>query len=184
MSSMMALLKAKIVVVPLGEVDFTLVNRLATEIGPVFDRSVDILKGMKMPEEAFNVIRSQHYARVVLSKLERAKANQREKVIAICEDDLYLPDENYVIGYGDHLPGVAVVSLFRIRQEFYGLPEDESKIYERLIKESVHQLSYVFKVGQCRNSRCVHYETSSMMEIDQKAKKLCDICNRRLTGKA
>lgn len=179
----MALLKAKIVVVPLGEVDFTLVNRLATEIGPVFDRAVDILKGMKTPEESLNVIRSQYYARVILSKLERAKANQREKVIAICEDDLYLPDENSVIGYGDHLAGVAVVSLFQIRQEFYGLPEDEDKVYDRLYKESVHQLGYVFKLPSCRNARCVHYQGESMMEIDNKASKFCDICTRKLTGK-
>ena len=179
----MALLKAKIVVAPLGDVDFTIVNRLATEIGPVFERSVDILKGMKMPEEAYNLIRNQYYARVTLSKLERAKANQREKVIAICEDDLYLPDENYVIGYGDSLSGVAVVSLFQIRQEFYGLPEDENKVYDRLYKEAVHQLGYLFSLNSCRNMRCVHYETGAMMEIDNKASKFCDVCTRQLTGK-
>ena len=50
---------------PLGEVDFMMVNRLATDIGPVFNRSVDILKGMKIPVEAHNVIRGQYYANVV-----------------------------------------------------------------------------------------------------------------------
>lgn len=179
----MALLKAKIVVVPLGDVDFTLVNRLATEIGPIFERSVDILKGMKMPEEALNVIRNQYYARVVLSKLERAKANQREKVIAITEDDLYLPDQNTVVGYGDALSGVGVVSLHNIRQEFYGLPEDESKVYDRLYKEATHQLGYVFELVGCRNARCVHFDGENMMEIDNKAAKFCDVCTRQLTGK-
>jgi archaemetzincin len=179
----MALLKAKIVVVPLGEVDFTLVNRLATEIGPVFERSVDILKGMNMPEEALNVIRNQYYARVALSKLERAKANQREKVIAITEDDLYLPDQNSVVGYGDSLSGVAIVSLFQIRQEFSGLPEDESKVYERLYKEAAHQLGFVFDLIGCRNARCVHFSGENMMEIDSKANKFCDVCTRQLTGK-
>jgi hypothetical protein len=48
----MVLLKSKIVVVPLGEVDYMMVNRLASALGPVFNRSVDILKGMKMPPEA------------------------------------------------------------------------------------------------------------------------------------
>ena len=69
----MALLKSKIVVVPLGEVDFMLVNRLAADVGPVFSRSIDILKGMKIPAEAQNVIRNQHYATVILAKLERVK---------------------------------------------------------------------------------------------------------------
>ena len=178
----MALLKAKIVVVPMGDVDYTLVNRLATETGPIFDRSVDILKGMKMPDEAYNVVRSQFYVRVALSKLERAKANHREKVIAICEEDLYLPDENFVIGYADQLAGVAAVSLYQMRQEFYGLPEDEGRVYDRMFKEAINQLGFLFEVPGCRNSKCVHYGTVNMMEIDQKGPKFCDVCRRRLTG--
>ena len=43
----MSLLKAKIVVVPLGETDLAMIGRLAAELGPVFGRSVDMLKGMK-----------------------------------------------------------------------------------------------------------------------------------------
>src|SRR5512137_815292 len=125
----MSLLKSKIVVVPMGEVDFMLVNRLASNIGPVFNRSVDILKGMKMPTEAYNVIRNQYYAQVILAKLERTKANSREKVLAVCEEDLYMPDDSFVMGCVDRLSGTAVLSLFRVRQEFYGLPEDESKVY-------------------------------------------------------
>ena len=168
----------------MGEVDYTLVNRLATEIGPIFDRSVDILKGMKMPDESYNVIRNQYYARVLLSKLERAKANQREKVLAICEEDLYVPDENFVISYADRLSGVSSVSLFQIRQEFYGLPEDERLVYDRLYKESVSQMGYLLEIPYCKNARCVHYFSRNMMEIDQKSSKFCDVCARMLNGKS
>ena len=178
----MALLKSKIVVVPLGEVDFTVVNRLAAEVGPVFNRSVDILKGMKIPDEALNVIRSQYYALVLLAKLERTKANSREKVIAVCEEDLYLPDDTHVLGHADILSGTAVVSLYTIRQEFYGLPEDERKVYPRLYKEAVHQLAHVFDLSECRNPRCVNYYSQIMLDIDNKGEKFCDICRRQLTG--
>ena len=119
----MAILKAKIVLVPLGEVDFILVNRLATNIGPIFNRSVDILKGMKVPEESYNVIRGQNYASVILNKLERVKANQREFILGLLEEDIYLPDEPYVIGNSDTVSRTAVVSLFRIRQEVRGTIE-------------------------------------------------------------
>jgi archaemetzincin len=178
----MPLLKSKIVVVPLGEVDFTLVNRLAAEIGPVFNRSVDILKGMKLPEEAHNVVRNQYYALVLLAKLERTKANSREKVIAVCEEDLYLPDDTHVLGYADVLSGTAVVSLYHMRQEFYGLPEDERKVYPRLFKEAVHQLAHLFNLSQCRNPKCVNYYSQIMLDIDNKSEKFCDICRRQLTG--
>jgi archaemetzincin len=178
----MPLLKSKIVVVPLGEVDFILVNRLAVELGPVFNRSVDIIKGMKLPQEALNMTRNQYYAQVVLSKLERAKANSREKVIAVCEEDLYLPDDNYVLGHTDILAGAAVVSLYRIRQEFYGLPEDENKVYPRLFKETIHRIAHLFQLSECRNPKCVNYYSQVMLDIDSKSENFCDVCRRRLAA--
>ena len=176
----MVLLRSKIVVVPLGEVDYTLVSRMAQEIGPCFNRSVDILRGMAIPDEALNVVRNQYYALVILNKLERVKSNNREKVIAICEEDLYVPDENQVLSYADSLAGAAVVSLCQMRQEFYGLPEDDGKIYPRLLKESTHRLAHLFGLPECRNPRCVNYYSRTMLDIDNKGDKLCDMCRREL----
>lgn len=179
----MALLKAKIVLAPLGEVDFILVNRLATSIGPVFDRSVDILKGMKVPEESYNVIRGQNYASVILNKLERVKANQREFIVGLLEEDIYLPDEAFIIGYSDTVLRTAVVSLFRIRQEFYGLPEDDKKVFSRLFKQSIFHLSPLFNLPSCRNPRCINYYSQKMFDIDSKGEKFCDLCRRKISGK-
>jgi archaemetzincin len=178
-----ALLKAKIVLVPLGEVDFILVNRLATSIGPVFDRSVDILKGMKVPQESYNVIRGQNYASVILNKLERVKANQREFIIGLLEEDIYLPDEAYIIGHSDTVSRTAVISLFRIRQEFYGLPEDDKKVFIRLFKQTIFHLSPLFNLSSCRNPKCINYFSQKMFDIDSKGEKFCDLCQRKLTGK-
>ena len=155
---------------------------MATNLGPVFSRSVDILKGMKIPKEAYNVIRNQYYAQVILSKIERTKANSREKVIAVCEEDLYLPEENYVISHADQVAGTAIISLYHLRQEFYGLPEDESKIYPRLFKEAIHRMSNLFNLPECRNAKCVNYYSQIMLDIDSKGPRMCDICKRKLTG--
>jgi len=168
--------------VPLGEVDFILVNRLATNVGPVFNRSVDILKGMKVPEESYNVVRGQHYASVILNKLERVKANQREFILGLLEEDIYLPDEPYVVGHSDTVSRTAVVSLFRIRQEFYGLPEDDKKVFSRAFKQSIFHLSPLFGLTSCRNPRCVNYYSQKMFDIDTKGTKFCDICLRQLDG--
>ncbi len=176
----MNLLKSKIVVVPLGDVEANIINRLATDLGPVFNRAVDILKGMKMPPEAHNIIRNQYYAMVILAKLERIKSNSREKVIAVCEESLYLPDENQILGYADNLSGTAVVSLYQIRQEFYGLPENDALVYPRLFKETNHRLGHLFGLGECRNPRCVNYFSQIMLDIDNKSAKPCDICRRQL----
>jgi archaemetzincin len=177
----MALLRAKIVLVPLGEVDFIMVNKLATNIGPVFNRSVDIIKGMKVPEESYNVIRGQNYATVLLNKLERVKASPREFILGILEEDIYLPDEPFVIGHADTVSRTAVVSLFKLRQEFYGLPEDEMKIFSRLFKQAVFFLAPLFGLTGCRNPKCINYHSKDMFDIDNKGEKLCDICQRSIT---
>ena len=179
----MILKKDKIVVVPLGEVEFMLVNRLATNIGPIFGRAVDIIKGMKVPEESYNVVRNQFYASIINAKLERVKANSREFILGVCEDDIYLPDEAFVLGYSDAVLGAAVISLYRIRQEFYGLPEDEMKIYSRLLKQSVHHSAHLFGLPSCRNPKCVNYYSQDMFHIDEKNENFCDICRRQLKGK-
>jgi len=173
-------MRAKIVIVPLGEADLATINRLAGTLGGVFNRGVDILKGMRMPEEGFNDTRNQYYARIVLSKLERVKANNREMVVGVCEEDIYLPNAHYVLGYADPLAGTAVVSMFHFRQEFYGLPEDESRVYPRLYKEVVHQLANLYSIPPCANPSCVHYESREMIDIDNKSSRLCDICLRSL----
>lgn len=177
-----SILKSKIVVVPMGDVDFMLVNKLASHIGPIFNRSVDILKGMKMPQEAYNVLRNQFYAQVVLSKIERSKANSREKVIAVCEEELYLPDQDNLMSCVDRLSGTGVISLSQIRQEFYGLPEVEALIYPRLYKEGLFMLAGLFDLTSCRNPRCVNYYSRIMADIDNKSDKFCDICRRSLTN--
>lgn len=173
-------MRAKIVIVPLGEADLATINRLAGTLGGIFNRGVDILKGMRMPEEAYNETRNQYYARIVLSKLERVKANNRETVVGVCEEDIYLPNAHYVLGYADALSGTGLVSLFNFRQEFYGLPEDERKVYPRLYKEVVHQLANLYSIPPCANPSCIHYESRTMMEIDNKSLRLCDICLRSL----
>jgi predicted Zn-dependent protease len=173
-------MRAKIVIVPMGEADLVIINRLAGTLGAVFNRGVDILKGMRMPIEAFNENRNQYYARIILAKLERVKANSREMVVGVCEEDIYLPNALYLLGYADTLAGTAIVSLFHFRQEFYGLPEDETKVYPRLFKEVVHQLAGLYAVPPCANPVCVHYESREMLDIDAKSVRLCDICLRSL----
>ncbi len=176
----MPLLRSKIVLVPFGEVDFIMVNKLATNIGPIFNRSVDIIKGIKVPEESYNVIRGQNYASVLINKLERMKASPREYVLGLLEEDIYLPDEPFVLGHADAVARTGVASLYRLRQEFYGLPEDESKIFNRLFKQAVFFMAPLFDISACRNPKCINYYSQNMFDIDSKGEKLCDICRRKI----
>jgi archaemetzincin len=133
---------------------------------------------MKVPKEAHNLIRNQYFSTVVLQKLELLKASQREIILGVLEEDLYNASSAYITADGDRLANCAVVSYYRIRQEFYGLPEDERLVYGRMLKESARQIGRVLGLNLCRNPRCVMYFSNDMFDIDQKSEKLCDICQR------
>ncbi|MCJ7458101.1 MAG: hypothetical protein MUP17_03815, partial [candidate division Zixibacteria bacterium] len=109
--------KSKIVIVPLGDVDYGLINKLATALVSVFNAGVDILQGIRIPAEAYNRNRGQYYSTVILNKLELLKANPREKVLGVIDEDLYVPSLNFVFGEADPLSKVAIISLQRLKQE-------------------------------------------------------------------
>ena len=173
-------LRNKIVVVPMGELDYAMVNKLASRLVSYFSVGVDVLQGVKIPQEALNQQRGQYYSTVILTKLELMKSAPGEKMLGLVEEDLYIPSKNYVIGQADAAGRSALVSLFRLRRENYEMLDEAKVLYGRLLKESVHQLGRLWGFKDCRNPKCVMYFTDDVYEVDRKGKKFCDNCLRRV----
>lgn len=170
--------RAKIVIVPLGDVDYFQINKLSTAISSRFGHSVDILQGIKVPNEAYDVIKGQYFSTMIIQKLELLKASEKEKILGIIEDDIYSTRQHSLVSDADAVGGTALVSLFQLKQQFYGLPDDEKMIYQRLVKEATRVVGALFSIPYCRNPKCVMYNSNEMFDIDQKTEKFCDICKR------
>jgi len=164
--------------VPLGEVDYFLINKLATNLSSTLSISANIMQGVKIPPESYNIMRSQYYATVILQKLEIMKSSHKELMLGIMEEDLYAGEEHSVTSEIDRLTGCGVISLMRLRTDFYGLPENEKWVYPRLYKESFKIVARLMGMRACRNPHCILYYSEDMRDIDDKRLKLCDICQR------
>ncbi len=173
-------LRNKIVVVPMGDIEYSFVNKLASQLVSFFNIGVDILQGAKIPPEAFNQQRGQYYSTVILSKLELMKSLSEEKMLGLVDEDLYVPTKNYVIGEADAAGKCAVVSLFRLKRENYEMLDEEKILYARTLKESVRLLGHLLGFENCRNAKCVMYLTDNVTEVDQKGTKFCDNCLRKV----
>jgi archaemetzincin len=171
--------KSKIVVVPLGDVDYGLINKLATSLVSIFNAAVDILQGIRVPQEAYNQQRGQYYSTVILNKLDLLRANPREKILGVIDEDLYVPSLNFVFGEADPLSKVAVISLYRLKQENYDAKDEEGLYFSRLSKEAIHELGHLIGFKHCPNPRCVMYFSNSLLETDRKSEKFCDNCLRK-----
>lgn len=172
--------RGKIIIVPLGDLDFYQINKLAANLSVVFSSGVDILQGMELPDEAESEERGQYYSTVILAKLELMRQNDTEKILGITEEDLYIPTQAFVYGEADPQSGCAIMSFYRLRQEFYGMGEDDKQIYSRALKEAIHLVGQLHRLAVCHNPRCVMYQSSSMRDTDAKADRFCDNCQRRL----
>jgi len=170
--------RSRLVIVPLGEVDYFMINKLATNLSSVLSLSANILQGYKIPPESYNIMRSQYFSTVILQNLEIMKSNQREILLGIMEEDIYKANGHYVISDFDRLTGCGLISLMHLRTDFYGLPENERLVFPRLFKESFKLIAQLMGMRACRNPHCVMYYSDNMRDIDDKRQKLCDICQR------
>ncbi len=168
-----------IVLVPIGKLDKEVNEALKDTLSKVFNRRVSVGKAMPEPDYAFNEKRNQYLSTAILSVLmEEKEYATYEKVLGIVDHDLYVPELNFV--FGGAIRKVAVISLARLRQGFYGLQEDSRLFYKRTLTEAVHELGHTCGLGHCRNPQCVMFFSNSLMDTDRKGSEFCPVCKNKL----
>lgn len=108
------------------------------------------------------------------------KHNKETIIFALFDIDAYSTAFDFVFGEAYYKGRIAAVYLARLRQEFYGLKPDYSLFYERLVKESIHELGHVFGLVHCKNPRCVMHFSISLHYVDTKERNFCRSCIRKL----
>ena len=91
----------------------------------------------------------------------------------VSDVDLYVPGLNFVFGEADILKGIAIISLARLREEFYGLPSNEDLFKERALKEAVHELGHLYGLRHCTDPDCVMNFSNTLYDTDRKSCKFC-----------
>ena len=171
--------KMSILLVPVGETDKKVIERLQVDLGKIFNKHVETGQGMPHPDYAYNKKRNQYLSTAILKTLmEQKEYMAYEKVLGIVDQDLYVPELNFVFGEAGRK--AAVISLTRLRQEFYRLPQEQSLFYKRALTEAVHELGHTYGLGHCRNPYCVMFFSNSLMDTDRKGPEFCPECKRKL----
>jgi len=125
--------------------------------------------------------RRQYRAEIVLHHL-LAEANDETVVLGIVDVDLYVPDLNFVFGLSQRYGRAALVSIRRLDPVFYGQPPNQEILWNRALKEAVHELGHTFGLNHCWNSKCVMSFSNSIMEVDGKSPNFCRRCRSSLFG--
>lgn len=170
--------------VAVGDVEEKLLQRLVSALRDKLGVAAEIGQGIKIPDEAYNSSRGQYYSTEILKKLEVLRPRSGVYLLGVTESDLYVPTLRFVFGEAMPARDVAIISLCRLRQEFYGSSPDRPKLEERMIKEAVHELGHVWGMAHCSDPLCVMFFSNSLADTDRKSDTFCKRCKVFLKGDA
>ena len=101
-------------------------------------------------------------------------------VLGITGHDLYVPMLSFVFGQAQLGGRVAIVSLSRLRQDFYGLPADPDLLRQRAVKEVLHEMGHLLGLVHCEESLCAMSLSTDIVQVDSKRSELCESCRALL----
>jgi archaemetzincin len=168
----------KITLKPLGNIADEIMEELKDRVGNIFHCPVDIKADFIDLAQAYNPERKQYFSSKLLASFK--KSEREERVVGIADVDLYVPRLNFVFGEADVGSGTAIVSLYRLRQEYYGLAPDEALFMERTTKETIHELGHTFGLEHCPNNKCVMHFSNSLADTDLKEANFCSSCRPKI----
>jgi len=169
---------APIHVVPLDGVAPPWLDALVQGLAAAFPNPVRLLPAPIDLSPCFVPGREQHHATLVLAALLRHRPARPAgaRILGLVGVDLFVPVLTFVFGQAQLDGPAAVVSTYRLRPSFYGLPPDEGTLLERAIKESVHELGHAFGLVHCEVYDCVMHASTTVDEVDLKRAEFCRSC--------
>ena len=173
-------MKQRIVLRLLTQVDVNLLTVLKQSLLKVFNRPVESKLQISQLGHAYAPQRNQYLAPLILSRLRDLCMKPGDRYLNIVDVDLYSPGLNYIFGEAEPNCGVAIISLYRLKPEHYGLPRNEWLLQERAIKEAVHELGHTYYLSHCPEAKCVMHLSNSLADTDKKEASFCPQCRQQL----
>ena len=164
---------------PIGNCGEQQLKELGAAMGKVFGVPFMVLPQGLDPEAAFHAERQQYHSSEILAAMQAFKTNDSWRMLGVTAVDLYIPILTFVFGEAQIGGPCAVVSSYRLRQEFYGLPADADLLRGRLLKEAVHEIGHTLELTHCHDYRCAMAASHAVEWIDIKEAWLCPPCQAR-----
>lgn len=142
----------------------------------VFPVSVEPLDTEPPPPGALDPARGQASAPVILRSLLAAYPSQPPKVLAVAEDDLFIPMLSFVFGQAQLGGRAGVISLARLNAEFYGFPPDAPLLVRRARTVALHETGHLFGLVHCQTPDCAMRLATNIHQFDLKRAALCPGC--------
>ena len=166
-------------VAAMGAIDLEVLTVVEQALGSWFRAPVRRLP-LPEPDFAFDAARGQYGSVPVLRHLVGSRPAYGAKLLGLTVKDLFIPMLTFVFGQAQLAGDVAVVSLARLSQEFYGMPSDRALLAARARKEALHETGHMFGLVHCRERTCVMSLATNVRHLDAKGLGFCASCAQQV----
>lgn len=164
-------------IIALGDVEEDILTTVEFSIWETFGLEVRRLPAQCTPDFAFDAERGQFSSEKVLRLLLNQVPADAVRMLGVTPVDLFIPMLSFVFGQAQLRGKVAVISLARLRQEFYGLAPNREILLYRTAKEAIHELGHTWGLTHCLDRSCPMALATTIQQLDQKTDALCTSCS-------
>jgi archaemetzincin len=171
----------RIKLISFGYFEKGLLEKVVMDIEHEFRLPVKTKEGHLDLSLYYDPSRRQYDGYRLLKEIDSGFAKEKDKTLGLFNVDLYIPILTYIFGQA-YLNGKSgIASIYRLRNERYGIFKDEKILVSRFRKEVIHELGHTFGLLHCYDPTCVMRSSTYVEDIDQKNHMLCHKCKEQIS---
>ncbi|HON09784.1 MAG TPA: archaemetzincin family Zn-dependent metalloprotease [Chitinispirillaceae bacterium] len=168
------IIKSPVTLIPFKPFDEELIQWLTAELPSRIGVKVSAGPLQDNPGFAFERRREQYFGDALLAFLREKRHSIGGTLLGLIDQDCYTGNLSFIFGQAVLKGHEAIVATKRLRQSFYGLPENPGLLRERLLKEAMHEIGHTWGLPHCPDPYCVMHFSSSLNDTDIKEAKYCE----------
>jgi archaemetzincin len=157
-------------------------KKIIKELNSRFRSDISLLALDLDMEQTYSEDRGQFFSSHIISLSSPLTESVPGKVLLITEVDLFVPVLTFVFGEAQLNGKHSVVSVCRLHEEFYSGISDDDLLFQRTMKEILHEIGHCFGLLHCIDWDCVMHSSQGIEEVDIKGNFYCKTCARSVDG--
>ena len=170
--------RQRIGILPIGDIPEIVPKVIAAHVSGYLDLQATLVRSIKNPTYALDKQRLQYDVGPILQRLESEQFTSVDKVIGILDVDLFVPVFTHVFGEARQGGRVALISMFRLRENPMEAIDVSTLALERTAKVALHELCHLYDLTHCDSRRCLMHFSGSLPDLDEIPLSFCRYCSQ------
>jgi len=169
-----------ILLISYGQFEKEILEKIAMDVAREFLFQVNIEESHIDLSKFYDPLRHQYDGNGLLKEIDTTYSSQLIKKIGLFRVDLFIPILTYIFGQAAFKGSTGIASIYRLRNEQYGIKKDEALLLNRFSKVVIHELGHTYGLIHCLIPTCVMRSSTYVEDIDQKSHNLCIQCRTKI----